>query len=377
MSTPALDPAVEHFAPYVGGPVDALPSPSMLVERSVLEANIARMAAAARDLVVALRPHWKASKCVPVGRLQLAAGAVGLTCATVREAEALLDAGVTSIFWAYPAVGPERIRAAVAAAGRAELIVGGDSVENFTELALAATEAGVRVPVRLAVDTGLGRLGVAPDDAVAAARVISGLSGLDFRGIYTHEGQVQGQGADAQRRTATALAAGRLMVEVAETLRADGIECRDVSVGSTPGGATTASIPGITEMRPGTYVYGDENQHAIGTTTDDQIAISVLARVIGIRRGETTIIDAGIKAMSSDGSQHGDGRIGTVTSIPGAVVVTGHEEHGFVRGLGSVSVGDLVRVRPNHACGLSNMHSHVFLVDGDTVVDVWPVSGRH
>lgn len=372
-----LDPAVARYAEYVGGPVAALPTPSMLVERSVLDANVARMAAAASELGVALRPHWKASKCVPVGQLQLAAGAVGLTCATVREAEALLDAGVTSIFWAYPAVGPERIRAAVAAQTRGELIVGGDSVENVTELALAATEAGVVVPVRLAVDTGLGRLGVAPEDAVAAARVITGLSGLDFRGIYTHEGQVQGQGADPERRTETALAAGRLMVEVAEALRADGIECRDVSVGSTPGGATTASVAGVTEMRPGTYVYGDENQHAIGTLTDDQVAISVLARVIGIRRGETTIIDAGIKAMSSDGSQHGDGRIGTVTSTPGAVVVTGHEEHGFVRGLASPSVGDLVRVRPNHACGLSNMHSHVFVVDGETVVDVWPITGRH
>lgn len=368
----------DSFRPaFVGRLREELPTPSLIVDRRVLTGNVDRMAQAIGELGVALRPHWKATKVVEIGRLQLDAGAVGLTAATAEEVTALLDAGVTSIFWAYPAVGPHRISRAVSANVAAEVIVGGDSVENFVELALAASAAGVTVPVRLAVDTGLGRLGVHPDDAIAAIRVVAGLSGLDFRGIYTHEGQVQGQGPDAAKRAAAAHAAGTLMVQVAEATRAEGIPVRDVSVGSTPGGALTASIPGITEARPGTYVYGDENQAHIGTLLPENCAAEVLARVIGIRRGETTLIDAGIKAMSSDGSMHGDGRIGTVTSTEGAIVYTGHEEHGFVRGLVDPAVGDLVRVRPNHACGVSNMHSRVFVIDDGVVSDVWPIVGRH
>ncbi len=365
------------YSRWVGRPLAELPSPSLLVERRILDDNIRRMAESIGGLGVALRPHWKATKVVEIGRLQLAAGAVGLTAATAEEVRALVSAGIPSIFWAYPAVGPDRIALATAANASTEVIVGGDSVENFVELALAASAAGVTVPVRLAVDTGLGRLGVDPHDAVAVIRVLAGLTGLDFRGIYTHEGHVQAQRPDATKRVSTAHAAGTLMVQVAEAARADGIEVRDVSVGSTPGGALTASIPGITEARPGTYVYGDENQAHIGTVLPQNCAAEVLARVIGVRRGETTLIDAGIKAMSSDGSLHGDGRIGTVTTTEGAVVYTGHEEHGFVRGLVDPAVGELVRVRPNHACGLSNMHSRVFVVDDGVVLDVWPIVGRH
>jgi D-serine deaminase-like pyridoxal phosphate-dependent protein len=322
---------IERFSPLIGRPIDELPTPSLIVDRRVLDRNIQRMGPAMRSLGVELRPHWKASKVVEVGQLQISEGAIGLTCATMTEVEALLGAGTRSIFWAYPAVGLERVTLAVPANMSAEVILGGDSNENFRELSAAAR---VAVPVRLAIETGLGPLGVTPTDALDAARAMVSLPFIEFRGIYTHEGQVQGHGADLQRRIDSAHAAGTLMVSIAEILRADDIEVRDVSVGSTPGGALAASIPGITEARPGTYVYGDENQARSGTVDPEDCAAEVLARVIGVCRGETTLIDAGInKAMSSDGSTHGDNRIGTITSTPGAVVYTGHEEHGFVRGL--------------------------------------------
>jgi D-serine deaminase-like pyridoxal phosphate-dependent protein len=105
--------------------------------------------------------------------------------------------------------------------------------------------------------------------------------------------------------------------------------------------------------------------------------MTVLSRVISTQRGEPVLIDAGIKAMSSDGTMHGDGRIGTVVSHGGGVLATGHEEHGFLRGSSPVRVGDPILIRPNHACGLTNMHSHVFAVEDGVVVDIWPVLGRH
>ncbi len=362
----------------IGLPIDQLPSPSVLIDRPTLQRNIDEMAAHAASLGVALRPHWKSSKVIEVGRAQIAAGAVGLTAATANEVTALADAGIPSVFWAYPPVGPARIEAAIAAAAKTHLIVGIDSVAAVTGLAEAAAAAGTVIDVRLEVDSGLGRMGVPADDAVETARALTALAGIRLEGVFTHEGQVQGVGPDAEQRLATGLAAGRLIVEVAEAVRADGIPLTSVSVGSTPGVRSAPTVPGVTEARPGTYVYGDENQVAIGTIAPEATAATVLARVISTQRGEPILVDAGTKAMSADGSLHHDGRFGTIVSESGGVIAVAHEEHGFLRGAApGLAVGDLIRVRPNHACGLSNMHSHVHLVDDGVVVDVWPVVGRH
>ncbi|MGO1582108.1 MAG: alanine racemase [Actinomycetaceae bacterium] len=361
----------------VGRPIDDLPTPAVLIDVPTVRRNIARMADVAHGFGVDLRPHWKTTKSAEVARMQLEAGAVGLTAATAREVEALVAAGVGDVFWAYAPVGRHRVRTALRAARDARLVVGLDSLEAAEPLAEAAAAEGIDLEVRLEVDSGLGRAGVDPDQALAVARRLARLPGLVLEGVFTHEGQVQGVGADPERRLEVGTAAGRLLVEVAEQLRADGFELPSVSVGSTAGARSAPGVPGVTEARPGTYVYGDENQVAIGTTDPADTASTVLSRVISTHRGEPVLVDAGIKAMSSDGSMHGDGRIGTVVTEGGGVLATGHEEHGFLRGSSSLGVGDLVRIRPNHACGLTNMHSHVLAVEDGVVVDIWPVLGRH
>jgi D-serine deaminase-like pyridoxal phosphate-dependent protein len=362
----------------IGLPIERLPSPTVLIDLPTMGRNIAEMAAYADTLGVALRPHWKSSKVVEVGRAQIEAGAVGLTAATANEVTGLADAGISSIFWAYPPVGPARIQVALAAAAKTHVIVGVDSVDAVAGLADAAAAAGTVIDARLEVDTGLGRMGVRPEDAVATARAIVGLPGVRLEGVFTHEGQVQGVGADPEKRLATGLAAGRMLVATADAIRVDGIPLTSVSVGSTPGVRSAPTIPGVTEARPGTYVYGDENQVAIGTIPPEATAATVLARVISTQRGEAILVDAGTKAMSADGSLHHDGRLGTIVSEFGGVIATAHEEHGFLRGAApGLAVGDLIRIRPNHACGLSNMHSHVVAVDDGVVVAVWPVVGRH
>lgn len=364
-------------------PTEELPSPAVLIDLPTLRRNIAEMAKLADGFDVALRPHWKTSKCAEVGRLQLEAGAVGLTAATAAEVEALVVAGFEDVFWAYPPVGPHRIATALRAARQARLIVGVDSLASAEPLAEAAAAAGLNIEVRLEVDTGLGRTGVDPDEALDIARRLAHTPGLVLEGVFTHEGHVQGVGADPERRTEVGTAAGRLLAEVAERMRSDGLEIPSVSVGSTAGARSAPSVAGVTEARPGTYVYGDENQVAIGTIDPADTAMTVLSRVISTERGETVLVDAGIKAMSSDGSMHGDGRIGTVVSGSDGVsdgegvLATGHEEHGFLRGSSPKRVGELIRIRPNHACGLTNMHSHVFAVENGIVVDIWPVLGRH
>src|SRR5699024_5118066 len=195
-------------------------------------------------------------------------GRVGRPAAMAAEVERLVGTGCEDIFWAYPPVGSHRIETVLRAARRARLIVGVDSLASAEPLAEAAEAEGVEVEVRLEVDSGLGRTGVDPDDALAVARRLAHLPGLVLEGVFTHEGQVQGVGADPERRTEVGTAAGQLLAQVAEALRADGLQVPSVSVGSTAGARSAPRVPGVTEARPGTYVYGDENQVAIGTIDD-------------------------------------------------------------------------------------------------------------
>lgn len=363
---------------FVGRPLSDLPTPCIVIDEATLRRNIGAMAAHASSLGVALRPHWKTTKSAEVARLQLEAGAVGLTAATVAEALALTEAGVPSVFLAYPPVGTPRVEAALEVASRADLIVGVDSWAAVSELDEAVRgQRSAPIAVRLEVDTGLGRTGVAPDAAVRVARLLAACEGLRLDGVFTHEGHVQGVGADPERRSSTGTRAGELIVDVAEAIRADGIPVESVSVGSTAGVRSAPAVAGVTEARPGTYALGDQNQVCIGTVDEADVAVSVLSRVISVERGDPLLIDAGIKAMSSDGSMHGDGRIGTVVSAAGGIVGLGHEEHGFLRGSAPLRVGAPVRIRPNHACGVINMHAHVFVSKDDTVIDVWPVLARH
>lgn len=362
---------------YIGCRVEELPSPAVVIDLPTVRRSIADMAAHTERLGVALRPHWKTTKSAEVGRMQVDAGAVGLTVATAAEARALADAGFTDIFWAYPPVGQHRVDAALDVARRARLIVGPDSLAAARPLAEAAAAQGMEVEARLEVNAGANRAGVEPEFALRAAQELTRLPGISLEGIFMHEGHVQGVGADPELRQQTGVAAGTVLAEVAATIRADGIELGSVSVGSTPGVRSSPTVAGITEARPGTYVYGDENQVAIGTIPPQNAAMTVLSRVISVERDDTVLVDAGIKGMSSDGSMHGDGRIGTVVSPAGGIVALGHEEHGFVRGSSGLRVGDNVLIRPNHACGLTNMHSAVFAVEDGVVVDRWTTLARH
>lgn len=367
----------EEDCHLIGRPVGDLPTPAVLIDLPVVRRNIDAMAAYTAGLGVQLRPHWKTSKVAEVAAMQIAAGAAGITAATAGEVAALTAAGIADIFWAYPPVGEPRVRAALDARAAARLIVGIDSVACVSALAAAAAARRTVVDVRLEIDTGMGRTGVRPEDAVAVARALTGICGIRLEGVFTHEGQVQAEGADACKRAEAGLAAGRATVEAAEAIRADGIPLTSVSVGSTPGVRSAPTVPGVTEARPGTFVYGDENQVAIGTVRAEDTAMTLLSRVISVERGDPVIVDAGIKAMSRDPTLHGDGRLGTVVSGCGGVLASGNEEHGFLRGSAGLKVGDLIRIRPNHACGLSNMHSRVVAVENDVVADVWPVLGRY
>ena len=342
-------------------------TPFLVVDVARLRANIARVAAAAADAGVALRPHAKTHKTLEIARMQLEAGAVGLTVATVGEAEVFVGAGVADVFVAYPLwVDDDTATRLAALAERATLAVGVDSAESAVEL-------GRRVPglaVLVEVDCGQHRTGVAPSDAgdvAAAARD----AGLEVRGVFTFPGH--GYSPDA-RRTAAAQEAAAL-ADAAASLRAVGIEPGVLSGGSTPTleASLTTGVP--TELRPGVYALNDAQQWELGSATPDQIALTCHATVVS-HAGGRLVLDAGGKALAADRAAYNTGAA-RLLDHPDARVVLLSEHHAVVEGYAAPPppLGSRVRVVPNHVCAAVNLAESLWADTGDGL-EPWAVAAR-
>ena len=242
-----------------------LSTPAAVVDLDVLERNVSRMAARARDAGVRLRPHAKTHKSPVVARWQRAAGAWGLSLAKVGEAEVFVDAGFDDLFLAYPVVGEDKGRRLLALADRARLAAGVDSVPGARTLAEPFHSAGRTLEVMLKVDVGYGRVGVLPAHAVELAREVAALPGLRLRGVFSHAGHSYLAEARAGVDQIARLEGERL-VETAARLREAGLPVDEVSVGSTPTAALAMRVAGVTECRPGNYVFHDASQPAASRT---------------------------------------------------------------------------------------------------------------
>lgn len=363
------------------GVLESIPeTPAVLVDLPALRRNVDRMAAAARDAGVALRPHAKTHKVPQVAQMQLEAGAVGLLVATLREAEVFVGAGARDLLVGYPIVGTVGVRRLVALADRTRLSISLDSLAVAEPIARAASAAGVPIALRLELDTGLRRVGVEPNgEAEELALRLADLPGTTFEGVMTHEGQILGQShdrAELERHTATMAAS---MVAFAERLRSRGLACPIVSVGCTATALPGMRAPGITEVRPGTYVFNDATQVAHGAAPDD-VAALVAATVISRPAADRAVIDAGSKTLSSDRLGVPDAPVvfGALVGRSGHVLVRLTEEHGVLRlpETSDLRVGDRVAVMPNHICAVVNLADELVVVDGARVVDRWPVAAR-
>jgi D-serine deaminase-like pyridoxal phosphate-dependent protein len=325
---------------------------------------------------VRLRPHAKTHKTVEIGRLQLAAGAGGLSVAKVGEAEVFVAAGFQDLFVAYPVVGEDKGRRLLALSDRARLAVGVDSPDGARTLDAVFRAAGRRLDVLLKIDVGFHRVGVLPDHAVQTAQSISDLPGLRLRGVFTHAGHAylakSPDGvADIGRSE------GSILVETAQRIRDAGIEIEEVSVGSTPTARHAMSVPGVTECRPGNYVFHDASQVSLGVCAPEDCALTVLATVVSVPAADRAVVDAGSKTLSSDplrpsGPGHGFvlGRRSRIARLS--------EEHGVIEVLPGEGfrVGERVRILPNHACVVSNLHDRLLGVRGDRVEGELAVAAR-
>jgi D-serine deaminase-like pyridoxal phosphate-dependent protein len=353
-----------------------LDTPVVLVDLDRMDGNIARMATAMRERGVALRPHAKTHKSLAVARRQLAAGAVGLTVATVGEAEVFAEGGVEDVFIAYPviATGPraERLRRVAA---RCRLSVGADSVTGLD--ALAAAFRGAEPPrVVIEIDCGGARSGVRPTDAGRLARAAID-RGLDVAGAFTHAGQAY---ADPSRRLPAADEEATGLGAAVESLRGVGVEPTVVSAGSTPTAVLSARPP-VTEERPGTYVFGDRQQVVLaGTSINDTetVALVIATTVVSHGAGGGFIVDAGAKILGKDTAPYMAGH-GAILGYPDAVLARVNDHHGVAEvGAGSPrpAIGEVVFIVPNHACPVVNLVDDFLVIRDGGVVDRWPVDAR-
>jgi D-serine deaminase-like pyridoxal phosphate-dependent protein len=336
-------------------------------------ANIDRLQADLAARGVALRPHVKTHKSVRIARLQVDAGASGLTVGTLGEAEVMASAGLRDLFLAYPiwAEGPKAARLR-ALHDSAELRVGVESVAGAERLAAAV--AGARRPMRVLVeiDSGLHRTGVStPEEAVAVAKAAAA-AGLVVDGVFTHGGHAYRPGAAG----GVALDEVTALEATADALTAAGIEVAVLSAGSTPT-RTLAAGGRVTEIRAGTYVLGDRQQVALGAIGPDDVAAVVATTVVAARTGRV-VLDAGAKALTKDLPPFVDG-YGAIPAWPGALVEKLNDYHGMVSLAGGAvrpRIGDMVAVVPNHICPVIDLVSSFAVVRADGRLERWAVDAR-
>ena len=343
------------------------PTPHLVVDADVLAGNVAAMASYAAQHGLLLRPHAKTHKSADVARLQLEAGAAGLTVATVSEAEVFADAGCRDLFVAYPlwvdATRGARVRALTE---RVVLSVGIDSVEGAR--ALAAHAPGTAVLVE--VDSGHHRSGVPPTQAGETAEGAA-RAGLDVRGVFTFPGHSYAPGVAAE----VAAQESDALRTAAGSLSRHGIEPAVVSGGSTPSVAAADSDV-LTELRPGVYVFGDAQQWELGTTEPRDVALTCLATVVS-HAGGHVVLDSGSKVLGADRPAWTTGH-GRLLDHPAARITVLSEHHAVVDWGDPPlpQLGSRVRVVPNHVCTAVNLADELVVVRGAATVDVWPVTAR-
>jgi D-serine deaminase-like pyridoxal phosphate-dependent protein len=350
----------------VGQEFEDLETPVPIIDIDVLERNLARWQARCNAAGIANRPHIKTHKLVPLAKYQLALGAKGITVQKLGEAEVMAGAGLRDMLLTFNIVGRHKLERLATLAQRTDIAVVADNATVVEGLGLVARQAGRDLPVLVECDTGAHRNGVqTPAAAAAMAQVISKTPGLRYGGLMVYP--------KAGTRTETAA----FLEEARELAARSGLETEVVSTGGTPDMWIDDGLEGITEYRAGTYVYCDRSLVHRQRCAPEDCALHVLATVVSRPTESRAIIDAGSKALTSD--LLGMTGYGTVAEADGAAVADISEEHGHVdlsQAVNRPSVGDLVRVLPNHVCPVSNLFDKVVLVRGREVIGAVKVDAR-
>ena len=365
-----------------------LQTPCLVLDVDRMDRNIARLRAKLDGLGVTLRPHLKTAKSVEVARRMMSTPQGPATVSTLREAELFAEAGITDVIYAVGVTPSKLAKVIELRRGGCDLAVLLDTVEQAQAVASASREAGIIIPALIEIDCDGHRSGILPGDADRLRAIAAALvDGGELRGVLTHAGgSYSARGnklkdcADAERKA---------VIEAATILRKAGYACPIVSMGSTPTAHNAVVLDGVTEVRAGVFIFFDLVMAGIGICKVEDIAISVLATVIGHQREKGWIlIDAGWMAMSQDkgtSKQEVNQGYGLVCDVSGQpfdnlILADANQEHGIITvrpgsdaGLPALQIGDRVRILPNHACATGAQHQAYHVVRGacDLVEDEW------
>jgi D-serine deaminase-like pyridoxal phosphate-dependent protein len=358
--------------------VEDLETPALLIDLDIMERNLKRVAGYAAQHNLRLRPHTKTHKTPALGRRQIDLGATGLTIAKVGEAEVMLGAQPQDLLLAYPLFGRRKLERLMEVARQTRVTVSLDNTLCASLLSEAASEGEVNVGVLAETDVGMGRVGVDPGEPlVDFVKTISRLPGLIWEGVAFYPGHLRSND-DAGLRAMDELSS--IVDSIRSDLRHEGFEPQVISGGSTPTLFQSHLVRGMNEIRPGTYIFNDKNTVLSGACAWEDCAASVLATVVSTSRPGQMIIDGGSKTFSSDrlsGSE--EVSFGRLMEDPGAVFRKMNEEHGYVdirECSREFTVGDRVRMIPNHVCVVVNLHETMYGIRGERVEEVWKVEGR-
>jgi len=361
-------------------PINQLDTPALLIDLDRVENNLQQMQQKADRCGVALRPHIKTHKIPELALKQVQLGACGITASKVSEAEVMARAGIQDIFIANQIVAFQKLKRLVALSRKINVAVGLDGIDGARRLSETAASEGATIAYLIEINSGLNRCGVSPGrETVELAKAAAPLPGIEFKGVFTHAGQVYGK-ASLEEVKSVSQFESRTMGEISEDLKDSGIRAQTISVGSTPTMKVWEGWPGVNEIRPGNYIFNDAIQIALQVAQPEDCALTVLATVVSRPAPDRAVIDAGAKVLALDKGGHG------VETAKGHGLVLGRnvvierlsEEHGIlaVDPADPLKVGDFIRIIPNHACPVVNLFDSAYGIRGNAVETTFKIAAR-
>ncbi|GIP34995.1 alanine racemase [Paenibacillus sp. J2TS4] len=358
-------------------PLEEIETPAVLIDLDVLESNLLTTARLAAEAGVRLRPHTKTHKSVWIAQQQIKHGACGITVAKLGEAEVMAEAGIHDILIAFPIVGKAKLKRLAKLMEIADIKVSVDHMDVARGLSELGEALNRRIPLYVDVNTGLNRCGMEPGEETGElVKQIAQLPGVEVRALMTHGGYSYSKTSEDELRSAARQEA-ELLVETQQWLARAGVEVPEISIGSTPTSKYIGEQSGVSEIRPGAYVFGDGGQLSIGIIDESQCAMTVMTTVVSTPRPGTVIVDGGSKTFSYDGNSHRPG-FGVVRGNHDIYMEKFSEEHGNVRVPAGASyrIGERLFFIPNHCCTTTNLHDQIYGVRNGQVESIITIDAR-
>jgi len=358
--------------PKPGTPYLSLDTPALLLDLDAFNHNVRLMAQFFAGRPTALRPHAKTHKCPEIARRQLDAGAIGITCAKLGEAEVMVEAGIDDILIANQVVGALKIDRLTDLAARSRTMVAVDDAANVEQLSAACQAKGVTLRILVEVDIGMHRCGVLPGQAaLELAQKVAQAPGLQLAGLMGYEGHLV-QIRDPQDRQTKVLEALRPLQDTRDLLERNGLPVEIVSGGGTGTYDVSGTNPPMTEIEAGSYVFMDSTYRQ--TRPEFEQALYILSTVVSRPTPERVVTDAGRKTISNDFG------FPVPLGAPGATIKSLSEEHGLLTladpDAVSLRPGEKMRFVPSHCCTTTNLHDQLYVIQDQTLVGIWPIAAR-